>query len=291
MAVSASAMVAISRPIYFFHIPKTGGRTIARYLSSRFGRRAISNPKKNKAIHADICLGRKNVGGRVVDPDAPAKPHVIGHYASFSLIARCPDAYLKVCFWRHPADWLLSLYNFRHHRNRGKLVRSYGFGIFCRSMLRNPMTEHLLMHCGDVSGLTYFFMSDRAKFLAAARLVEKFDRFEDISGVDAFLASLRGEHDAKPRDYNRLESSQKVLASLDAASRDQLARNNAIDHFLHRLSLGEDRGRVVEDARRTLNGLFDPRDAGRLLLVPVFRFAVWVLPRWRIAGPVRRLGT
>jgi hypothetical protein len=284
MAASPSAPAAISRPIYFFHIPKTGGRTITKYLSTRFGRSAVVSPKKNKSLHADILLARKNASGRVVDPASPSKPHVIGHYASLSLIARCPDAYLKVCFWRHPADWFLSLYNFRHHRRRRKLARSFGFESFCRSMLRNPMTEHLLMHCGDVSGLAYFFMSDRAKFLAAVRLVDQFDRFDDIAKVDAFLHALQGDEGARPQDYNRLEASQKVLAYLDAATRQQIARTNAIDHFLHRLSLGEDRAIVVAEALRRLNGALDPRDIGRLLLMPVYRFLVGVLPRWRIPG-------
>jgi hypothetical protein len=282
MTASASAS---DRPIYQFHIPKTGGRTIAKFLSSRIGLRSILDPRRNKSVHADIFLGRKNFDCRAVDPASPTKPHVIGHFASFSFIARCPEAYLKVCFWRHPADWMLSFYNHRQHRNRHKFVRSYGFESFRRSMLRNGMTEHLLLHCGDVSGLRYFFMSDRAKFLAAMRLVERFDMFQDISKVDAFLATVRGENEDKPEDYNRIETSARIMRSLDPALRQRLAATNLIDTYLHRIALGEDRARITEEAMRTLASKFDPRDLWRLARLPFYRLAIWVLPRWRFAGP------
>lgn len=281
MAASGSAM---DRPIYQFHVPKTGGRTIEKFLSSRVHERAVLDPRRNRAIHSDIFLGRKNVDHRVVDPATPSKPHVVGHYASFSFIARCPEAYLKVCFWRHPADWMLSFYNYRQHRKRHTFVRAYEFESFCRSMLRNAMTEHLLLHCGDVSGLRYFFMSDRAKFLAAMRLVERFDMFQDISTVDAFLAMVRDEGEGKPRDYNRIETSAKVRTSLDPELRQRLAATHLIDTYLHRVALGEDRASITEEANRTLASKFDPRDLWRLARLPLYRLSIWVLPRWGFAG-------
>lgn len=277
-------VAAVDRPIYHFHIPKTGGRTVKKFLSSLVDENAVLDPRRNRALHSDLFLRRKNVDHRVVDPASPAKPHVVGHFASFSFIERCPDAYLKVCFWRHPADWMLSFYNHRQYRNRHTFVRPYGFETFCRSMLRNGMTEHLLLHCGDVSGLRYFFMSDRAKFLSALRMIERFDRFQDIAEVDGFLAGLRGEDEAKPEDYNRIKLSAKIVPSLDAATRERIAAANAIDAFLHRIALGEDRARVRQEALRTLSAAFQWADVWRLLRLPAYRMAIWVLPRWRFTG-------
>ena len=128
-------------------------------------------------------------------------------------------------------------------------------------------------------------MSDRAKFLAAMRLVERFDMFQDISTVDAFLAMVRGEGEGRPRDYNRIEASAKVRTSLDPKLRQRLAATNLIDTYLHRVALGEDRARITEEANRTLASKFDPRDLWRLARLPLYRLSIWVLPRWRLAGP------
>jgi hypothetical protein len=277
------------RPVYFFHIPKTGGRTIERYLSSRPVPKSVLNPKKNKASYADFFLGQKNRGCQSILRDSLQRPHLVGHFAAYSLVARCAGEYLKVCFWRHPADWHLSLYNFRHHQYRDTLARQCTFRDFCHSMLRNPMTEHLLLHCGEMHRLQFYFMSDHAKFRAALQLAEKFDRFDDISKVDDFLRSVSGADNGKPPDYNRLQPSEKVLDSIDAAVRYELERRNPVDYLLHQLAMGKDRRQIILEANQTLNRSLDLRDIARLVLMRYYRVKVRrclrpTLRRFRLAG-------
>ena len=270
---------AVDRLIYQFHIPKTGGRTIEKFLSTPYRPRVL-DPRRNRAF---IPILKWTT--RVVDPATPSKPHVIGHYASFSFIARCPEAYLKVCFWRHPADWMLSFYNYPAAPQPAHVRAVLRFRELLQVHAAQRHDRAPALHCGDVSGLRYFFMSDRAKFLAAMRLVERFDMFQDISTVDAFLAMVRGEGEGKPEDYNRIETSAKVRTSLDPELRQRLAATNLIDTYLHRVALGEDRARITEEANRTLASKFDPRDLWRLARLPLYRLSIWVLPRWRFAGP------
>ena len=272
-------------PIYFFHIPKTGGRTIERYLSSHTSERPILKPRRNKAFYAEVFLEQKHLGAAPVDPADPAKPDIASHFAPFSLIEACADDYYKVCFWRHPADWFLSLYNYRHHRNAARIVRNFEFWTFCRSMLRNPMTEHLLLFCAAVPGIRYFLMSDREKFRTACSLIDKFDRFEDISKVNEFLAMLQPHYGGAPQDYNRIEKSKKVLASIDVRMRKKLETRNSVDYYLHQIALGRDKRLVVAEAERTLKSVFDLKDLKGLVRLPYFRFKVWVTPFMQFRKP------
>ena len=132
---------------YFFHMPKTGGRTIEKHISTRFEACEVLRPAKNKTFYAD-CFSRRKY---VVAHEA-RDAHIVGHFASWTLLGDREQNYYKACFWRHPADWFLSFYNYRHRRNAKKLRRPFDFTDFCKSMLRNPMTEHFLLYCGDVPG-------------------------------------------------------------------------------------------------------------------------------------------
>jgi hypothetical protein len=258
--------------IYFFHVPKTGGRTIAKHLEERFGATRVFHPLKSRSWLADF-MGNK-VGARTAAPGQ----HVIGHFAPLSLIKGCEQDYFKVCFWRHPADWLLSYYNYRHYRQADRMQRGFSFADFERSLLRNPMTEALLLYSGAVPGPTYFFMSDRAKFDAAVALIERFDQFADIAGVDAFIKAVGYTEKGKPQDRNRLETAKKKLAALSEPARRRIVSTNPVDYYLHRIALGENRALVCAQARRALPATFDARDIGRLAALPYYRFKIWVWP-------------
>ena len=183
---SSPTSLAAQRSLFFFHIPKTGGRTVIYHLKKREGSTAIYHPKKSRKFYADL------LGMKVDQPAAPRGRHVVGHFASLSLLNDEPHDYVKICFWRQPSEWFLSLYNYRLHRNADRIYRPFTFDAFRRSMLRNPMTEHFLLHCGDVPGLKYFFMSDARKFTRALQLARKFDRFDDIQSVSSALRMLVG---------------------------------------------------------------------------------------------------
>jgi hypothetical protein len=264
---------------YFFHLPKTGGRTIEKHISQRFAPRDVLRPAKHKTFYADCFSRRKYVAAR----DA-RDTHIVGHFASWTLLADREQEYYKACFWRHPADWVLSFYNYRHRRNAKALRRPFDFTDFCKSMLRNPMTEHFLLYCGDVPGWTYFFMSDREKFDMAYSLAERFDCFSDISKVDTFINMIGFEQGQRPADYNRVPASQKFLPALDKKARTEIEHTNPVDFYLYRLARGEDRRSIVAEASRTLNPRFDRRDIARLSAVPFYRLKTWVLPF--IVGPL-----
>lgn len=261
------------KALYYFHVPKTGGRTLIKHLEQRYGGAGIVNPSKNKSPVCDIFLQKKFIA----PPDLRAR-HIVGHFASFSLMGGRESKYYKVCFWRHPAKWHLSFYNYRHHRNSHRIIRKFSFADFYRSMLRNPMTEALLLYCADVRGWSYFFMSDKRKFDLACATIERFDRFEDIAKVDDFLESVGHVNGHKPKDYNRTLKSEHVLQHLDEATIAEVERDNPVDLLLHKIALGEEAQAVRKQAASVLSRAFNPGDIARALLVPYYRFKTWVVP-------------
>lgn len=261
------------RLYYFFHIPKTGGRTIERHITNRFGLASVAYPRKNKRFYTDLFARRKCLRS----PSA-SQTHIIGHFASWTLLDGSEAKYYKACFWRHPADWWLSLYNYRHHRNAAKLKRGFSFFDFCRSQLRNPMTEHFLLYCGDVPGWKYFLMSDRQKFELACSLLLRFDRFSDIASVNNFIKVIGFSDGNRPADYNRIKPQDKVLPALDERTRIKIERANGVDYYLYKLAKCDDRERVLREGRQVLRSSFDPRDVRRLIAMPYYRFRTWVLP-------------
>ena len=270
-AISFRTRKEAPRALFFFHMPKTGGRTVEQHLTKCAGYTAIYHPKKSRKFYADL------LGVKVDGPAPPRGRHVVGHFASLSLIADAPHNYVKVCFWRHPSDWFLSLYNYRLHRNAHRIYRPFTFNGFRRSMLRNPMTEHFLLHCGDVPGIKYFFMSDAKKFSRALMLARKFDRFDDISSVNSVLR-LVGWGDGKITDHNRIRDVDKHVGLLDPDTRAHIKSANTVDYLLHRLALTGDLEEVVAEARASLNRRFDPRDILRLAALPYYRMKTWGLP-------------
>jgi len=261
------------RLFYFFHMQKTGGTTVKKHLEQQYGKSGIVNPSKNKSLVCDLFLQKK-----FIVPPSLGDSHIIGHFASFSLLRGRECNYYKACFWRHPADRFLSFYNYRHHRNAHRIKRVFRFADFCRSMLRNPMTEELLLYCADVPGWSYFFMSDKRKFDLACAAVERFDRFDDIAHIDDFIEFIGHENGRKPKDYNRSSQSENVLQHLDEATIAEIERQNTVDLLLHKIALGVEIQAVREEAASVLNRVFDPRDIVHLLLLPYYRFKTWVVP-------------
>jgi hypothetical protein len=260
---------------FFFHVPKTGGRTIESHLIERFGEENVFHPNRHKGWLTDLVRRAKFSG----DGEAAARhAHISGHFAPLALIEGREAEFHKACFWRHPADWFVSFYNYRHYRHAAKIKRPFGFADFRKSMLRNPMTEHLLLYCGCMPGWVYFLMSDRQRFAAASALIERFDTFADIAEVDGFLHTVGYSDGRLPQNHNRIPPRQKLLRGLDAAARAEIAAENKIDALLHRLALGEDRASVRADADATLRGRFAVGDIGRLLALPYYRFKIWVVP-------------
>lgn len=273
----AAEIAADRRPIFFFHVPKTGGRTVDKSMIDYFGEENVATVQKNKSLFADILATRKDKVVRPV-PGAPIENrHVSGHFASLSLIEGREEEFLKACFWRHPADWMLSLYNFRHHRNRTKLKRTFGFRDFVLSMLPNPMTEHFLLYCGDTVGLRYFFMSDMEKFEAACALITRFDIFADIRKVDAFVEAMRPADRERSPDRNRIDAKKKTLATLDEETRAWVTRRSPVDDLIHRIALGEPIETVRKDAAALTAG-GRRRAVGAILRQPYHRIKVWIIP-------------
>jgi hypothetical protein len=271
IAIRPIGSTEMRRPLFFFHMPKTGGRTVEQHLLKTAGAAALYHPKRNRRFYTALLTTK------VADPISPRGRHVVGHFASISLIEGEERGHLKICFWRHPSDWMLSLYNYRLHRNAHRIYRKFTFLDFRRSMLRNPMTEHFLLHCGDVPGLKYFFMSDARKFTRALRLARKFDRFDDIQSVSSVLRLLDARGTAIT-DYNRIQETDKHVGALDAGMRAHIKCTNRVDYLLHRLALTGDVEAVVTEARIVLNRRFEARDVLRLAALPYYRFKTWVLP-------------
>jgi len=262
-----------ARILYFFHMTKTGGRTIVRHIEQRYGKNAIVHPLKNKTLIHDTFLKKK-----FRPPQSLGDRHIVGHFASFSLLRGRENHYYKACFWRSPATWYLSFYNYRHSRNSKTIKRKIDFAAFCRSLLPNPMTERLLLRCADVRGCAYFFMSDKRKFDLACATIERFDRFDDIAKVDEFLEFIGHENGQKPKSYNRTPPSEKALEYIDEPTIAEIERRNPVDFLLHKIAMGEEIHHVRDQAARALNRSFDLRDIVPLLLLPYYRYKVWVTP-------------
>ena len=262
-----------TKSFYFFHVPKTGGRTVIRYLENLYGLTSVIHPSRRNSVIRDVFLKEKFVAAQPI-----AKGPIVGHYAPLSLLRGREDSYYKVCNWRHPARWLLSLYNFRHYRKSKAIKNKFAFVDFRRSMLRNPMTEHLLLYCAEVRGWTYFFMSDKRKFDRACAIIEQFDRFDDIAKVDDLLGFIGHESTQRPSNKNVLPHDETVLHYVDRATMTEIERENAVDFLLHKIALGEQIRCVRDEAENVLSRAFEPRDIVRLLLLPYYRYKTWVAP-------------
>ena len=281
----SAAADAPSGRFFFFHVPKTGGVTIYKAFE-RSG--AVVRPKKKGGSYVDVALARKSY---LPDAGRHGDPHIAGHFASLSIIEGREAHYHKVCFWRHPADWFLSYYNWRRGRERERLQRAYKFDDFARTLMRNPMTQEFLLYCGDVPGWRYFFSSDREKFDRALALALKFDLFADISKVDDYLRSLGLADEGAVKHYNAIPEREKALRALDAGTRRRLEREHPVDLYLSRVALGENVEAVVAEAHRELETAFQVQDVVRQLLRPYYRLKVKVLPflRWGQIGSVSSL--
>lgn len=145
-------------------------------------------------------------------------------------------------------------------------------------MLRNPMTEHLLLYCGDVRGFRYFFMSDAEKFKRAVEIVSRFDLFADISKVDACLDIIAPAISGALRRSNHIPLEERALSSLPQHMRPEIERHSPVDFLLHRLALSGDRIAVVLEAQQLLRRSFAMTDLMRLLALPYYRWKTWVLP-------------
>jgi hypothetical protein len=145
-------------------------------------------------------------------------------------------------------------------------------------MLRNPMTEHLLLYCAEVRGWTYFFMSDKRKFDRACAIIEQFDRFDDIAKVDDLLGFIAHESMHRPSNKNVLSHDETVLHYVDRATMNEIERENPVDFLLHKIALGEQIRYVRDEAENVLSRVFEPRDIVRLLLLPYYRYKTWVAP-------------
>lgn len=270
---------------FFFHVPKTGGRTIVKAFGRKFGRQRIIglNKKSSKGFLVDFLRAKKFLLPPSVREEKLYKSHIVGHVASLSIIEGRESKYHKACFWRHPADWFLSYYNWRNHKDEDRQKRAYSFSDFVKSLSHNPMAQDLLLYCGDVPGWKYFFMSDRRKFERALSIAKQFDLFADVSRVDVYLDDA-GCGNAEGIEYcNRIPKKEKVLRALDREARHRLELLNPVDYYIHRVALGEDIAQATSEAERALTGRFQFRDFVRLIVRPYYRLKVKFIPFLAVA--------
>ena len=275
--------VAVDRTkqlLFFFHVPKTGGTSIRHAFVQKFGRKRVVglNKKRGKGFFVDVIRAKKFLPRSGAQNGAINNSHIVGHVASLSIIEGRESKYHKACFWRHPADWFLSYYNWRHHKDEDRQKRAYSFSDFVKSLSHNPMSQGLLLYCGDVPGWKYFFMSDRRKFESALSIADKFDLFADISRVDDYLVSV-GCGNTEGIEYrNTVPKEEKALRSLDPKTRHRLERLNPVDYYIHRIALGQDRAQAIAEADRALTRRFPFRDLIRLIARPYYRLKVKFIP-------------
>lgn len=268
--MSGTRSDSVNQPLFYFHVPKTGGTTIIAHVLQRYGREKVLRPKKNKAFLTDIWLARKCKYKR--SPNEDRRQSVVGHFASLSIIAGRELAYRKVCFWRHPAGWALSYYNWRRQVETAKLQRAYSLKDLVWSFARNPMTQDFLLYCGDVPGWRYFLMSDQRKFEAAVSLAKRFDVFADISEVDAYLKALSLVNGAAIERQKVVLN--KALKILNPETQLYLERWNPVDYYVHLFSMARDKASVIAEARGNLNARFPLHDVIHLFARPYYRLKV-----------------
>jgi hypothetical protein len=264
-------------PHFFYHVPKTGGSTIHTHLVEKFGRDRVVVPAKNKAPLVDVWSDRKFVASSKVLDAQNALMSITGHFASFSIIGEQEASYYKVSFWRDPADWCLSYYNWQRHREKTQRKRTYSLMDLTKSFACNPMTQEFLLYCGDVPGWRYFFMSDRRKFDTAVSLARRFDLFADISKVDDYIKTTNLAPDGDVKRHNTVEKGQKAIRSLDEATRQYLRALNPVDDYIHRYTIATDKIEAIAEAHRNLSDRFQFRDVIRLIARPYHRLKVRIL--------------
>lgn len=268
------------RLFFFFHVPKTGGSTIVHALVQRFGRPRVIAPRKkdSRGFLVDILLSKKyflppNARGENLD-----NSHIVGHFASLSVIEGRESKYIKACFWRHPAEWFLSYYNWRNRKDRKRQKRSYSFSDFVRSLSHNPMSKDFLLYCGDVPRWRYFLMSDRLKFKTVVSIAKEFDVFADISRVDDYLEATGNGKNEGAQVRNRVAEQKKALKCLDPKTRHRLELHNPVDYYVYCVAMNRSSAIVASEAEQALTGKFQFRDIIRLLARPYYRLKVKLMP-------------
>lgn len=260
--------------VFFYHVPKTAGSTILKYLGDRFPGR-VFHPQKEKGALVNLLRRRKV---RLHDEDTAQwrkAQAIAGHWASMSLIEGSDKRFYKVCFWRPPADFVISFYNWYTNRRLEKLRRPIDFQLFTRYATRNLMARHFLLYCCDKRGIDLLVMSDWRKFQIIAEAAAGFDRFQDIAAVDDFIAELGI---TKTTDANVVPKSRRQKLSLSAAEIEALTRRNAVDHYVSRIARGEDRAAVTAEAKANLSHAISLTDLWEALAAPYYRLRVIVLP-------------
>jgi hypothetical protein len=265
---------------FFFHVPKTGGSTINHAFVRNFGPQRVVrlNEKRGKGLFVDVISAKKFLLPPSAREEELYNSHIVGHVASLSIIEGRESKYHKACFWRHPADWFLSYYNWRNRKDKARQKRTYSFSDLVKSLSHNPMTQDLLLYCGDVPGWRYLLMSDRQKFERVLSIAEQFDLFADISRVDDYLAATGCGKPEGIKNRNTVPKKEKALRALDPETRHRLELLNPVDYYVHRVALDEDRAQAISEADRALTGRFQFRDLVRLIARPYYRLKVKFIP-------------
>ena len=266
--------------LFFFHVPKTGGSSVIHAFVRNFGRQGVIrlNKKRGKGFLVDVIGAEKFLPPSGAQNGAINNAHIVGHVASLSIIEGRESKYHKACFWRHPADWFLSYYNWRNHEDEDRQKRAYSFSDFVKSLSHNPMSKDLLLYCGDVPRWRYFLMSDRLKFKTAMSIAKKFDVFADISRVDDYLDATGDGKNEGIQVRNRVAEQKKVLGCFDPKTRHRLELLNPVDYYVYRVAMNRSSARIVSEAERAMTGRFQFRDLIRLLARPYYRLKVKLIP-------------
>lgn len=264
--------------VFFYHVPKTAGMTLLKHFHERFPGQVFS-PEKDNSPLTDILRSKKYLATADRLERLAASRAIAGHQASLSMLEHAAAPFYKVCFWRDPADYHVSNFNWRNETKGHRRRRPIDFETHHRWLLRNPMTRYFLLYACDVRGLDFFLMSDWRKFRTALANIERFDLFADISKVDGFIAALGCKHSG---NVNVVPAERKKKHAISPTDRERLRQRNIVDLYIHRIALGENRDAVAAEADAKLSRWMDPRDIADILLTPWYRWCVVVWPYLRM---------
>ncbi|MXN64579.1 hypothetical protein GR183_06650 [Stappia sp. GBMRC 2046] len=232
---TSADMQKMDIPAYFIvHIPKCAGSTVRGFLRDELSPDQIAEfGHKDGNIRSIFKPGPKRAD---FPEDFRRIVALSGHQLPRYLIDRFQDREVRECVnLRDPVGFFVSHYNFTMQKGVEAGREILPFGLWYRSVQKNPVAQHFLFRYLGIGYPKLEFMPSRERLETIERYLRDFHYVGSYRHSDEFLgrmaAELGIEQEPTPRNVTSLRIYDKK--SLPEKWKNRILKENALDQALY----------------------------------------------------------